>query len=73
MKLRNFRVDEDRWQRFKSACQARGTNASAELLRFVELYLAGYEFPDSPEEVAPKRVIEDLRSRLEVLEGKWIA
>lgn len=72
-KLRNFRLDDDRWNQFQEQAKQRETSASAEIVRFIDLYLAGFEFPESPGEVAPKSTLENILERIELLEGKRVA
>jgi hypothetical protein len=72
-KLRNFRLDDDRWNQFQELAKQRDTSASAEIVRFVDLYLAGFEFPESPSDVAPKSTINSILERIEALEGKRVA
>ncbi len=40
-KLASFNCDQQLWAKFIEKCQKKGTTATATLLRFIELYLAG--------------------------------
>jgi len=52
--LRNFRLDDDRWNAFKQAAGDNGASASAELARMIDLYLQGaIPQPDGKPTVAP--------------------
>jgi len=33
---KNFRIDDQNWEKFKKICKANGTNASQELRKFIQ-------------------------------------
>jgi len=38
MGLKNFRIDDEEWEKFKKLAQQEGSNASVELRRFIKKY-----------------------------------
>jgi hypothetical protein len=37
--LRNFRCDDERWQKFQDTCRAENTDASAQIRDMIDLWL----------------------------------
>ena len=38
MELKNFRIDDEEWEKFKKLTQQEGSNTSAELRKFIQKY-----------------------------------
>ncbi len=43
--MRNFRLDDDRWNSFRQECDRRGTTSSSAIVQFVEWFSIGGEVP----------------------------
>jgi hypothetical protein len=70
---RNFRLDDETWDAFKSTCEGDGSKAAVELTRFVRAYIAGHRIDkdaDHPSDLDAKieAAIAPILERLEALE-----
>lgn len=76
-KLATFRVNDDEWEAFKEAAKQDGSNASAELIRFIRAYQNGFRLDreESPAKIenSIESAIAPLVQRIEALEGKLAA
>lgn len=70
----NFRIDSELWQSFREKASANGSNATAELNRFIQLYVDGEiplaDFrPNTPENL-DKRIGESIQAAVVPLEAE---
>jgi hypothetical protein len=74
MSLRNFRLDDEKWEAFKKLCGEQRLSASGEISRMIDLYLAGH-IPqlEARDEKSLFERISDLTSELAQIKERVIS